>query len=192
MEPKQATYKADGVERIFDTKSQNVRAPVIRPEQSADAEAIRHVTFEAFRGMPFADGDEHELIGVLRESGALAVSLVADLDGTIIGHIAFSPATTADGSAGWYALGPVSVLPEFQGVGIGSALIIGGIQRIETLGGRGCILTGDPNYYVRFGFRPAPELAPANEPAEYFMIKAIGSSMPHGPFGFHEAFCGTA
>lgn len=169
-----------------------MRASIIRPEQSADAEAICHVTYEAFRSMPFAAGDEHELVGVLRNSGALAVSLVADLDDRIIGHIAFSPATVADGSAGWYALGPVSVLPEFQRAGIGSALITGGMQQIETLGGIGCILTGDPNYYARFGFKPAPELAPSSEPAEYFMIRVMGSSEPQGQFRFHEAFHGAA
>ena len=169
-----------------------MRAPIIRPEQSADAEAIRHVTYEAFRNKPFADGDEHELVGVLRDSGALAVSLVADLDGSIIGHVAFSPATVADGSAGWYALGPASVLPEFQGAGVGSALITEGIQQIETLGARGCILTGNRNYYARFGFKSAPELAPSNEPAEYFMIRIMGGSEPQGPFRFHEAFHGAA
>lgn len=168
-----------------------MRAPIIRPENSADADAIRHVTYAAFRNMPFADGDEHELVGVLRDSGALAVSLVADLDGGIIGHIAFSPATVADGSAGWYTLGPVSVLPEFQGAGVGSALITEGMQRIETLGASGCILTGDPNYYARFGFEPAPDFAPANEPAEYFMVKIMGSSAPRGPFRFHGAFYGA-
>lgn len=84
------------------------------------------------------------------------------------------------------------MLPELQGAGVGSALITQGLQQIETLGASGCILTGDPNYYARFGFESAPELALSNEPAEYFMIRIIGSSEPHGPFRFHEAFHGAA
>lgn len=169
-----------------------MRPPVIRPERPDDAEAIRSVTYEAFRDMPFADGDEHELVGVLRQSGALAVSLVADLDGWIVGHIAISPATCDDGSIGWYALGPVSVVPAYQRLGIGSALINEAMLQIEMLGARGCILTGDPNYYTRFGFEPAPALAPANQPPQYFMIKIIRPGVPQCPFRFNKAFHGAA
>lgn len=168
-----------------------MRTPIIRSERSADAEAIRHVTLEAFRNMPFADGDEHELVGALRDSGALVVSLVAELDGSIIGHIAISPATAADGSMGWYALGPVSVRPDFQRAGIGSALIEEAMRQIESLGAGGCILTGDPNFYARFGFISAPEAAPSDEPAEYFMIRTMNGSQAQGPFRFHEAFHGA-
>jgi putative acetyltransferase len=142
--------------------------------------------------MPFADGDEHELVAALRDRAALAVSLSADLDGRIIGHIAISHAVAADGSPGWYALGPVSVLPEYQGRGIGSALINQALRQIEELGASGCILTGDPNYYVRFGFELAPALAPADEPAQYFMVKVMGAVEPQGPFRFHDAFYGAA
>lgn len=169
-----------------------MRPPIIRAERPGDTEDIRRVTYEAFRDMPFADGDEHELVGILRNSGALALSLVADQDGLIIGHIALSPATCDDGSIGWYALGPVSVVPAYQHLGVGSALINEALLEIEMLGARGCILTGDPNYYARFGFEPAPGLAPADQPAEYFMIKIISRGMPHCPFRFHQAFHGSA
>lgn len=169
-----------------------MRPPIIRPERPDDTEAIRLVTYEAFKGMPFADGDEHELVGALRDSGALAVSLVADLDGRIIGHIAISPATSGDGLSGWYALGPVSVLPERQRLGVGSTLITEAMLQLEADGAMGCILTGDPDYYTRFGFEPAPEFAPADEPAEYFMIKIISTGVPQGRFRFHEAFHGAA
>jgi putative acetyltransferase len=170
----------------------SMRPPIIRPERSDDAGTIRRVTYEAFKSMPFADGDEHELVGALRDSGALDVSLVADLDGQIIGHIAISPAISGDGSTGWYALGPVSVLPEHQRRGVGSALITEAMLQLEAYGARGCILTGDPNYYTRFGFERTPESAPAEEPAEYFMIKIISAGVPQGRFRFHEAFHGAA
>jgi putative acetyltransferase len=154
-------------------------------------EAIRHVTWEAFRDMPFADGDEHDLVDALRGSRALSVSLVADLDGRVIGHIAFSPASGADGSGAWYALGPVSVLPGFQRAGVGSALIREGLRQIEQLGASGCILTGNPDYYSRFGFQRAPALAPVEEPAEYFMVRIVSAAEPRGRFRFHEAFRGA-
>lgn len=161
---------------------------IIRPEIEKDKEQIREVTFAAFKPMPYADGNEHELVDQLRDANALKVSLVAELDDRIIGHIAFSPATATDGSVGWYALGPVSVLPAFQRSGVGSALVHKGLQEIGELGACGCILVGDPNYYTRFGFENAPELAPLNEPAEYFMIKMIDGAKPDVPIHFHKVF----
>lgn len=163
----------------------------MRRESPADADAIRRVTFEAFESMPFAGGNEHELVDALRAAGALVVSLVAELDERVVGHIAFSPARAADGSSGWYALGPVSVLPAYQRSGIGSALIRAGLQEISALGAIGCILTGNPDYYSRFGFERAPNLAPPAEPAEYFMVRTAGAADQSGPFSFHEAFYGA-
>ena len=161
---------------------------VIRDELQADRVAIRTITLEAFRTMPFAAGDEHELIDTLRDSGALVVSLVAELEGEVIGHIAFSPATSTDGSSGCYALGPVSVHPSFQREGIGNALVRRGLERLQHRDARVCILTGNPDYYRRFGFQVSPEHAPASEPAEYFMLKPMGASIPDGPIHFHPAF----
>ncbi|MEQ8858187.1 MAG: N-acetyltransferase [Pseudomonadales bacterium] len=163
---------------------------VIRPEAASDADAVRSVTYEAFESMPFAAGDEHLLIDALRSAHALAVSLVAEVDGRIIGHIAISPATPADDCAGWYALGPVSVLPACQRRGVGSDLVRRGLEEIAGLGAIGCILTGDPAYYARFGFEVAPALAPSEEPAEHFMVRLMGARNPRGPIRFHEAFHG--
>lgn len=162
--------------------------PTLRDERPDDADAIRELTREAFLTMPFASGDEHELVGALRRAGALTVSLVAEHDDHLVGHIAISPATAADGSAGWYAIGPVSVRPAVQRLGIGSLLINTGLQRLTARAALGCILTGNPDYYVRFGFRVEPELCPANEPAEFFMVKRLGTAIPQGPFQFHPAF----
>jgi putative acetyltransferase len=166
--------------------------PSIRPEEPRDHIAIGQVIDAAFRDMPFAAGDEAELVVVLRKAGALAVSLVAELNGTVIGHVAFSPARPADGSQHWYALGPVAVLPTHQRHGIGSQLVREGLRAISALGAMGCILTGNPSYYSRFGFEPSPGNTPPGEPAEYFMVKALGTQVPKGPIYFHEAFGSAA
>jgi putative acetyltransferase len=166
--------------------------PTIRAERPHDHALIGEVITAAFRDMPFAAGDEAELVEALRAAGGLSVSLVAELDGSLVGQIAFSPARPADGSPGWYALGPVAVLPDHQGLGIGSKLVRAGLEKIEQQGAHGCILTGNPAYYTRFGFRVSPENAPPGEPAEYFMVKALGRSVPRGPIGFHEAFASKA
>ena len=160
----------------------------IRPERPNDIEAIRQVVESAFHGMPYADGDEAGLVEKLRSQNALTVSLVAERDGTIVGQVAFSPARTSAADPGWYALGPVAVLPAHQGSGIGSALVRAGLQAIDDLGASGCILTGSPAYYARFGFAVAHESAPPGEPPEYFMVKLLRGELPAGPIHFHEAF----
>ena len=102
----------------------------IRPECSRDAEAIAQLIRSAFLGMPYADGDEAELVEALRAQSALSISLVAEREGTIVGQVAFSPARAPGDTPGWYALGPVAVLPAYQRGGIGSALIRTGLQSI--------------------------------------------------------------
>jgi putative acetyltransferase len=160
----------------------------IRPERTSDFEGISQVVESAFLGMPYADGDEAELVKKLRTQNALVVSLVAECEGALVGQVAFSPARTSAAAPGWYALGPVAVLPAHQGGGIGSALIRTGLQAIFDLGAAGCILTGNPAYYARFGFMLAPESAPPGEPPEFFMVKLLRGELPAGPIHFHEAF----
>jgi predicted N-acetyltransferase YhbS len=138
--------------------------------------------------MPYADGDEAELVEALRGDNALSVSLVAELDDTVVGQVALSPAQASDGSQAWYALGPVSVLPAYQGAGVGSKLVRAGLDAIVELGADGCILVGDPAYYVRFGFRVSPSNAPVGQPKEAFMVKLLGGRKPRGPISFHPAF----
>jgi predicted N-acetyltransferase YhbS len=162
--------------------------PIIRPEVETDTLAIREITRAAFEHMPFAAGDEHELIDTLRGQSRLYLSLVAEWERQVVGHIAFSRATAADQSGRWFALGPVSVTPSLQGKGIGAALVEAGLKTLAVDGATGCILTGDPDYYARFGFVLTPELAPAGEPAEYFQIKLIHGSLPSGKIHFDAAF----
>lgn len=161
---------------------------VIRPEQDADRSQIHDLTRRAFAPMPFAAGDEQDLIDALRNAGALTCSLVAARDDRVVGHIAFSPAYPADGAPGWFALGPVSVEPNLQGQAIGSALIHAGLEWLLEAKAAGCILTGNLAYYRRFGFVSRPDLAPPSEPAEYFMVLPMGCGSPSSVISFHPLF----
>ena len=108
----------------------------IRPEQAGDEAAIYKVTADAFRGRPYAGGDEQDLLNRLRELGQLALSLVAMDGDQLVGQITFSPVTLSDGSEPWFGLGPVSVTPECQSQGIGSQLIRSGLDEISARGAR--------------------------------------------------------
>jgi putative acetyltransferase len=163
---------------------------LIREERPEDRRAIYDITQRAFAPMPYAEGNEQDLIDRLRESGALALSLVAEKDGAVIGQATFSPAFAADGSSGWYALGPISVEPEFKHKGIGSQLIRAGIAWLEGQKAVGCVLVGNPAYYSRFGFRLFPDLAPEGEQAKYFQILPLGITEPNTVVGFHPVFTG--
>ena len=141
---------------------------LIRPETPADVTCIWHVTKRAFAGRSYSDGNEQDIVDALRARGALAISLVAEQRGTILGHVAFSPASAEDASPGWYTLGPVSVEPDVQRCGIGKALIKTGIARLRELGAAGCVVLGDTNYYSQFAFAKAPHMAPAGVPEGAF------------------------
>ena len=164
----------------------------VRPETPGDATSIAALIDSAFAGVPYADGDEADLVAKLRSLGDLSVSLVAEEQGRVVGHIAFSPARPADGTPGWFSLGPIAVVPERRGAGIGSALVTAGIEAIAKMGARGCILVGYPGLYARCGFVPAPNNAPSDQPAEFFMYRLLSGDVPAGPIHFHEAFTSAA
>ncbi len=161
---------------------------LIRDETAADIGAIRDVTAAAFQTMAYSRHTEQYIIEELRAANALAVSLVAERDGRLVGHIAFSPVTVSDDSQGWYGLGPVSVLPAYQHQGIGKALVEEGLARLKTAGAQGCCLVGHPEYYVKFGFRNMPELVCEGVPPEYFFVLPLGGEAAQGTVTFHEAF----
>lgn len=168
-------------------------APVtIRPETPADVEAIAVVTKAAFATMAISEHTEQYIVEALRATGALTVSLVAEREGRVVGHIAFSPVTISDGTPGWYGLGPVSVLPEHQRQGVGAALIRGGLDRLKGLEARGCCLVGHPDYYPRLGFEHPPDLAVEGVPSEAFFVFPFDESVPQGLVTFHEAFRATS
>jgi len=163
----------------------------IRKETVADIEAITAVTIEAFTDHPISQQTEQFIIHALRTAGVLTLSLVAEIDGCVVGHVAFSPVTISDGTLGWYGLGPVSVLPDYQRQGIGKALIGEGLSMLKETGARGCALVGDPNYYSRFGFRNIPELIYEGVPQEVFLALPFSEAVPQGTVVFHEGFLAT-
>ena len=161
---------------------------VIRSETDADVSAISEVTFAAFKTLEISNQTEQYVITALRLANALTVSLVAELDGLVIGHIAFSPVTISDGTPNWYGLGPVSVLPACQRQGIGKALIREGLSRLKELNAQGCCLVGHPNYYRKFGFINPSGLVLEGVPQEVFFALSFDGHIPQGTVTFHEAF----
>jgi len=120
---------------------------LIRAETKQDIEVIHDVTVSAF------DTDaEARLVTYLRDDGDLTISLVAEVEGRIVGHIALSPMTAPVKTLG---LGPVSVRPKHQNGGIGSALIRKSIDLAKQDGYQAIFLLGHAHYYPRFGFSPA-------------------------------------
>jgi len=161
---------------------------IIRKETTSDIEAITQVTIAAFKTLPISNHTEQFIIKALRAAGALTISLVAEIDGRVVGHVAFSPVIISDGATGWYGLGPVSILPDYQKQGIGKALINKGLSLLKDMGGEGCALVGDPNYYKRFGFKNYPELIHEGIPQEVFLVLPFTEKIPKGIIVFHEGF----
>src|SRR4030065_1376162 len=110
---------------------------IIRNETTFDIKAISEITIAAFQTLAISNHTEQFIINALRNANALTISLVAEIDGQVVGHIAFSPVTISDGAIGWYGLGPVSVLPDYQKQGIGKSLISEGLALLKKLGGQG-------------------------------------------------------
>lgn len=160
----------------------------IRRETPADIDAITRVTMAAFRDHPISQQTEQFIVLALRAANALTISLVAEIAANVVGHVAFSPVTCSDGSEGWYGLGPISVLPEYQRQGIGKALINEGLSLLKELGAQGCALVGNPNYYKKYGFRNSSSLVYEGVPSEVFLIHPFTEKIPQGYLLFHEGF----
>ena len=165
---------------------------IIRNETAADVSAITDVTVAAFKTLKISNHTEQFIVAALRAAQALTVSLVAEVDGRVIGHIAFSPVTIADGTQNWYGLGPLSVLPAYQRQGIGKALMQAGLSRLKALNAQGCCLVGHPDYYRKFGFKNTPELVLEGVPQEVFFALSFGAHTPQGAVTFHDGFKATS
>lgn len=161
---------------------------IIRAEQPQDQEAIRRVNVAAFEGHPFSRQTEHLIVEALRAADALDVSLVAELDGAVVGHIAFSLAQIGEVESGWFLLGPVAVLPDQQARGIGRKLIEAGLGALRSRGARGCVLVGEPAFYTRFGFAQVPGVTWAGVPAANVLCLRISGPTPAGEVVYHPAF----
>jgi putative acetyltransferase len=160
----------------------------IRPEAPEDIAVIEAVTESAFLNAPHTDHNEQFILAGLREAEALTISLVAEMEGVIVGSVAVSPVSISDGNLGWFGLGPVSVIPKWQGRGIGSELMREVLKRLSEQGASGCVVLGDPSYYQRFGFVNDTNLVLPDVPPEYFMALSFRLPTPSGTVAYHHAF----
>lgn len=163
----------------------------IRDEGKADQAVVFEIERSAFDSRVQAD-----LVDALRESAEPYVSLVASEGGELVGHIFFSPVTFAQGVAPRAAqLSPVAVAPSHHRLGIGSALIVAGLERCREMGWRAVFLVGDPRFYSRFGFELArPGGLSCEGPHDPFLqvieLDAGALSGVSGLVRFHRAFEG--
>jgi putative acetyltransferase len=132
----------------------------IRPEREEDRAAVRAVHEAAF-----PTDVEARLVDALRAGGNALVSLVAEVQGRVVGHVLFSPVSVEPALPGVAGAGlaPVAVLPAYQRQGIGARLIESGIAACRELGLGFVVVLGDPGYYQRFGFTRAGAFGLGNE-----------------------------
>lgn len=132
----------------------------IRPEQPEDVIAIHHVVHQAFGRQ-----DEASLVDALRRNGKARISLVAEDNGRVIGHILFSEVVIESGENRLNGIGlaPLAVWPERQNEGIGSRLTEAGLDECRKAGYRFAVVLGHPEFYPRFGFVPASRFGVKSE-----------------------------
>lgn len=166
---------------------------VIRPEEERDLRAIDSLVKRAFESAEHADGNEHELVCALRKGEAYLpeLSLVAETGGRLAGHIMFTKAAVGDAAV--LALAPLSVLPEYQRQGVGTALIREGHRIARELGYGWSIVLGSETYYPRAGYLPADSFgikAPFDVPRENFMACKLFDGAPaiRGTVRYAEEF----
>lgn len=157
----------------------------VRAEERKDRDAVRKLNKKAFGGK-----GESKLVDALRESEGFIpeLSLVAEKDGVVVGHILFSPVVIKGpgGETPALALAPMCVLPEFQGRGVGTALVRRGLEECRRLGHRIVIVVGHADYYPRFGFAPAGARGlalPFEAPPEVFLALELAPGALDGVSG---------
>lgn len=160
----------------------------IRRENPTDIAAIESLTVAAFRDAAHTRHTEHFIVDALRKARQLCVSLVAEDDGVIVGHVAVSPVSVSGGPPGWHGLGRVSVMPQRQGQGIGSRLVRQALEELRGSGAAGCVVLGESAYYGRFGFETRPGFVLPGVPPHYFQALSFGGRVPAGTVSYHAAF----
>lgn len=155
----------------------------IRKEEDRDAPDIRGVLLEAFD-----EPLEANLVEKLRESGAFVLSMVALLDGEVVGHIIFTPVSFEPGieTISAVGLGPMAVLPVHQRKGIGSRMVEESLVLLKDAGHHLAVVLGHAEYYPRFGFSPAANFGVRCEfevPDEAFMIMELREGALKGVSG---------
>jgi len=161
----------------------------IRPEEPSDWAGVHDVVGAAFHGSLQAD-----LVDVLRQSADPQISLVAVVEGELVGHIFFSPVTFESRSAPPGAqLSPVSVAPAAQRMGVGAKLIRSGLKSCFEVGWLAVVLVGNPAYYSQFGFRLAGEIdlhceGEHDRYLQYLELRPGSLVGVRGLVSFHQAF----
>lgn len=164
---------------------------LIRPERPGDEAAIDSLTQAAFRDHPLSRHTETLTLAILRRTHALSVSLVAEVGELVQGHIAFSAVSVSGGADGWFGLGPMAVAPACQRQGLGANLVSQGLKALRDQGASGCVVLGDPSYFLRFGFRSTPALRLEGAPAGCFLSLPFLRAIPLGTVRYHVAFDAT-
>lgn len=166
---------------------------IIRQETKNDHKEVFSIIERAFKDLEFTDNKEQFLVERLRTSDAFIpeLSLVAEIDGKIVGHILLTrlriknPTNEFDS----LALAPVSVLPEFQGRGIGGKLILESHKKAKELGHKSIVLLGYENYYPRFGYERADKFGielPFDVPKENCLVIELVETGLNGVSGMVE------
>ena len=167
---------------------------VIRPEFPSDYASVYTITASAF-----GRDSEADLNNLLRDADALILSQVAEIEGEIVGHAAYSLVSITDDRevSHFPALGPIAVAPAFQRQGIGSKLVRAGLTAMSQAGYGLLFLVGHVSYYPRFGFQPAQPLGFTSDyvkvdgPHEHFMAAVLDAQLldsARGHVRFHPAF----
>lgn len=163
---------------------------LIRPEQDQDRAAVHAVNAAAF-----ATPEEADLVDALREHAEPVISLVAEDNGAIIGHIMFSPVSIAAHPAlRIMGLAPMAVAPEHQRQGVGSALVTAGLEQCKQRDFGAVVVLGHPAFYPRFGFAPSTRYGIGCEydvPEDVFMVVELHAGFLRGASGtvkYHAAF----
>lgn len=163
---------------------------LIRAEEQKDWAAVHALNISAFETPA-----EANLVSALREQVQPLVSLIAEDDGGIVGHIMFSPVSLSGHPAlRIMGLAPMAVAPEHQRKGIGSALVRAGLEECKQLGFGAVVVLGHPAYYPRFGFSPSARFGIGCEydvPEEVFMVVELQAGFLRGASGkvaYHAAF----
>ncbi len=156
----------------------------VRRERQGDEPQIYEANYQAF-----GRKEEAEVVDLLRNSCPEGVSLVAEEEGKIVGHILFTPTIIEDEGTSLVGTGlaPLAVLPQYQGKGVGSALVRAGLDEMRIAGEPFVIVVGHPGYYPKFGFERASKYGIRCEyskvPDEAFMIAVFDESKMQGVKG---------
>lgn len=167
---------------------------VLRKVNPNDYKEVEILTREAFWNVYMPGCCEHLVIhNMHRDKRSIEeLELVAVYDNKIVGHIAYTKGQIKGiDNETFVTFGPISIMPEFQGKGIGGKLILDTLEKATNLGYSAVFITGDNNYYSRFGFEPASkygihmEAIPMEDEAPFFMVKTLKDDALSDVRGFY-------